>query len=201
VDHQNQERLKQCVAIEDALSECERIRKLVESSSNQKDLSSPELHPKIQLHDSRAGMKIARFYGWGLRNPKAEEAIDLMRGNNLILNNHQLGTDSEESKNANVAKNEEVVNSKIINQGNKNITVSCSKEHHALWGCRAMALGCAKELIQLKKCFNENQLNNDPQYFCYDKPSSSPEEVCSLSMRKLGECVSIKLKALNERIN
>ena len=35
------------------------------------------------------------------------------------------------------------------------IETSCARERHAVWACRAVALGCGKELGVLKACFDE----------------------------------------------
>lgn len=205
VDQQNLERLRQCAEIEQALVECEKIHKNLEMLSNDKSgRHDLEIHPKFQLHDSRAGMRIARFYGWGLRNPRAEEAIAAMRGSRSALHSmHNTGASEITRKNDESIKEDSIILNSFGNRdANKSVSASCSKEHHALWGCRAMALGCAKELIQLKKCFSENHIGNDPKYFSYDikEKISSNDEVCSLNMREVGACVTSKWNELNERM-
>jgi hypothetical protein len=182
-------------------------------------------------------MKIARFYGWGLRNPKAEEAVASMRGDKSfysmqkegvqkqqqgnskdIIDNSSIATNLAATATATATATRESVKQVDICSSSNGKASSCSKEHHALWGCRAMALGCAKELVQLKKCFEENHdsTNNDPPYFCYDGAVQQQQQqqqegssvtfqqrdkVCSESMRLLGECVTVKWKDLNERLN
>jgi len=190
-DQQTYERLKQCGEIEDALNECERIRKLVElqktKKKKQKQLSASELSPEHRLSDTRSGMRIARFYDWGLSNPRAEEALAAMRDENAGLNSLRP---SEVGKEAEAAASR-----------NGFVPESCSMERHAVWGCRAMALGCANELVKLKKCFVEKHSDTNPQYFAYENSDDvSKTDACDVDMQTLGRCVSKNWKELDERL-
>jgi hypothetical protein len=189
-DQQTYERLKQCGDIEDALNECERIRKLVElqNTKKKKQLSASELSPQHRLSDTRAGMRIARFYDWGLSNPRAEEALAAMRDDSAGVRSIRP---SEE-----VGKEAGVVTSR-----NEFVPESCSMERHAVWGCRAMALGCANELVKLKKCFVEKHGDTNPQYFAYENSDGvSKIDACEVDMQILGRCVSQNWKELDERL-
>ena len=189
-DEQTYERLKQCGDIQDALNECERIRKLIKLSKKKgTELSASETSPKISLTDTRAGMRIARFYDWGLSNPRAAEALAAMRGDSVL---HSSTHPSE------VEKEVEAVE---LKSRNESMPVSCSRERHAVWGCRAMAVGCAEELVQLKKCFIEKHRDTNPQYFAYENSNDlSNTDACQVDMQKLGQCVSQKWKELDERL-
>mmetsp|Transcript_16737 Transcript_16737/g.31707 ORF Transcript_16737/g.31707 Transcript_16737/m.31707 type:complete len:238 (-) Transcript_16737:9-722(-) len=222
-DEQNLERLKQCAEIEQALRQCERIQQAVKEGGL--ETSSASTSTAVTLQDSRAGMKIARFYGWGLRNPKAEEAVAAMRagGGNQLFYSMQKEASSQQQQQqeweGGTATDGKYFSGNASSIASSSPAISCSKEHHALWGCRAMAVGCAKELVELKKCFEENHSSdgNDPQYFCYSNDNDvkangnntaetgsgtvNRDKVCSESMRKLGECVTMKWKDLNERLH
>jgi len=184
-DEQTYERLKQCGDIEDALNECERIRKLVKKSKKkQSELSAAQTTPKISLTDTRAGMRIARFYDWGLSNPRAAEALAAMRSDSVLEVGQEVVRKEAEAASRNQRRPE-----------------SCSRERHAVWGCRAMAVGCAKELVQLKKCFIEKHNDTNPQYSAYENINDlSNTEACQLDMQKLGQCVAQNWKELDERL-
>lgn len=185
-DEQTYERLKQCGEIEDALTKCQRIRKLAKKAKGK-----IEQEPSIRLTDTRAGMKIARYYDWGLSNPKAEQAVAAMRGDNSFRSLHPTATEVVDA-----AQSEKVENRSQYK------STKCSKETHALWGCRAMALGCASELVKLKKCMIQKHNSTDPKYFTYDsKKDFSNAQGCQIDMQALGNCVSEKWKDLNQRLN
>ena len=244
-DEQKIERLKQCLEIERALYDCERIHNKVErygttdgnekpkrnklaslgsmfkrkpastlsednlsttKSENSTDTSgSPSTStPSYRLQDSRAGMKMARFYDWGLSNPRAQEAVAAMRSDSAALHNLHANKDQPKgsgSSSANGAKYDTLISAAHLDASN----TSCSREHHAVWGCRAMALGCATELVQLKKCFQTHP-NNNPKYFAYDNNTgdeamdgSTNGNDCKLDMQKLGTCVLANWKELDSR--
>ena len=263
-DSQKIERLKQCLEIERALYDCERIHKRVLEETparngnrngntvssigrmfqrrsaptqhehehelkenNSFSSPSPSDEPEKngdshRLQDSRAGMKIARFYDWGLSNPRAQEALAAMRG----AGDGGLRSLHPDSPNEAEAESESESESGSTSNGTCTIDIdidtfssrvhldasnsSCSREHHAVWGCRAMALGCAPELVQLKKCFQKHE-NNHPTYFAYDDDQTDSDEVqahahapdendCRLDMQKLGQCVSTNWKLLDARV-
>jgi len=190
-DRQRQERLNQCVVIEQALSECERIRRSV-SASKPGSASKSVTGPTVRLQDSRAAMKISRFYDWGLSNPRAEEAINAMRGDSGIGSMHPSEYQKDTSKGT----------SSSAASVDASPSMSCSREQHAVWGCRAMALGCASDLVQLKKCFKENLGTTNPQYFAYDSDAvdiGEGKNFCQLEMQKVGNCVKQNWKELDER--
>ncbi len=271
-DRQKVERLKQCLEVEIALCDCERIHTQIReaeeasvirlpdrskvskiarvfgrspaesqllSSNNSQNHNQP-LHDDAEaaakheasyrLQDSRAGMKIARFYDWGLSNPRAQQAVAAMRGDGGLRSLHPdspgsgsgsgisaLSPKDEISRSTNGTGRDseaeiDTFRHRIHLDGASN--PSCSRENHAVWGCRAMALGCATELVQLKKCFQKHEYNN-PAYFAYDQNESPPEshrgeldirtdvlnDDCRLDMQKLGKCVSINWEELDTRLN
>jgi len=182
-DSQREERINQCLNIEKALLECERVRASISKTET----------ARIHLHDTRAGMKISRFYDWGLVNPHKKEAISAMREDNTVRSMHQ-------SENAN---NEKVINAND-SAGDKasDTKPSCSRERHAVWGCRAIALGCSSDLVGLKKCFQEKIGTTNPPYFAYESSDGNVDDTCDdcrSEMRKVGDCVLMNWKELNER--
>jgi hypothetical protein len=252
-DEQKIERLKQCLEIERALYDCERIHKKVErygttdgnektkrnnlaslgrmfkrkpastlsednlsttKNENNTDTNVSASTPSYRLQDSRAGMKMARFYDWGLSNPRAQEAVAAMRSDSAGLHNLYANKDapkgsaSSSANGKNDAKHDTFISTAHLDASN----TSCSREHHAVWGCRAMALGCATELVQLKKCFQTHP-NNNPKYFAYDNTGDEAMDGstyssgsnnkdgndCKLDMQKLGTCVLTNWKELDSR--
>ena len=276
-DEQAQERMNQCLEIEQALLDCERISRKVhegkgnnngnggllsgvgvggggqkggrmsslskmwkgrskggETTDTNTDTNIPVVtdadadeQRRYYVNGSRAGMKIARFYDWKLANPRAENALNAIRGeggmrslNDLKLspgngNGNGNGADTRVDF-GNDVRIEELGNVHVdvdvnvdVHHGDvryKNPTPSCSMEHHAVFGCRAMALGCASELVQLKKCFQKFGDTN-PKYFAYEGNSNGNGGVddvdggtdCKLDMRKLGQCVDKNWKELDAR--
>eukprot|EP01083_Nonionella_stella_P053476 141471_1 len=212
-DDQRLERLRQCLEIEEALFECERIRnKVAATTTTQTQPSGGRLglrwgkresnddvtvtdtsslndgdssnSPRTKLNLTRAGMKMSRFYDWNLSNPRAQEAIHNMRSDGgftsmLNLNDNLQGRETVD---------DDVGAS------------TCSREKHAIWGCRAMSVGCAKELVTLKKCFQNDLGTTNPQHFAYDRQVSSDEvDECRLDMRNLGDCVTKNMEELRLR--
>mmetsp|Transcript_13989 Transcript_13989/g.20893 ORF Transcript_13989/g.20893 Transcript_13989/m.20893 type:complete len:238 (-) Transcript_13989:47-760(-) len=218
-DDQRLERLRQCLEIEEALFECERIRIKVAATTTQTQPSSGRLglrwgkretnnddltvtdtdtsslndgdssnSPRAKLNLTRAGMKMSRFYDWNLSNPRAQEAIHNMRSDGGFTSMLNLNDTLEGRK-----KFDDNVE-----------TSTCSREKHAIWGCRAMSVGCAKELVTLKKCFQNDLGTTNPQHFAYDRQevSSDPDskiDECRLDMRNLGDCVTKNMEDLRLR--
>ena len=190
-DRQTQERIRQCNDLERALNECERIRRIVDTSKTASDTI-----PKFRIQDSRVGMKISRFYGWGLVNHRAEEKIAEMRGDggmrSMYPSKNEMVEDPIKNRSTSIPKTNAT-----------NSSISCSREHHAVWGCRAIALGCSSELVQLKKCFQDRGDIN-PHYFTYKNDGTlenTDENGCQLDMQKLGKCVTKNFEDLNNRMS
>lgn len=194
-DKQALERLKQCGEIEDALNECEKIRKLMKSKGDTG--MSQDYTRKINIQDTRAGMKIARFYDWGLINPRAQEAVAAMRGDGGLRTLHPTVTDGKDTSRKDI-KTKAVSTEKV---NSSSAPALCHREKHAVWGCRAMALGCANDLVKLKKCMLVRHNHTNPKYSTYESEKDwMIADGCQLEMQKLGRCVSTNWKELSERL-
>lgn len=233
-DDQRQDRLNQCMEIQMALNECSRIYhsieqkgtkrksskvgpraqgdkwsvKLWSGKSTQQTGSQEEGNddrPKIKLEDTRAGMKISRFYEWGLVNPRAQAAIEEMREQGSTWSTLRPSPSSNPDVKSvnNKSKSSEGNIYQFSDDTNGSSTPTCcSRETHALWACRAMALGCATDLVKLKKCFQGKLGTTNPPSIHYDDSnsdavSSSP---CGLEQKVVGDCVLKNWTTLNERI-
>lgn len=170
--------------------------------TNNSNREENEASPGAKLNLTRAGMKMSRFYDWNLSNPRAQEAIHNMRSDGGFKSMLDLNENKEDKPLKNKTKDDVE-------------TSTCSREKHAIWGCRAMSVGCAKELVTLKKCFQNDLGTTNPQHFAYDRQASSdtdPEDAtenigilldendeCRLDMRNLGDCVTKNMEELRLR--
>jgi hypothetical protein len=91
----------------------------------------------------------------------------------------------------------------------------CSREKHALWACRAGALQCGADLVQLRNCFNNAQVpqpGSDPNLknhgailntaaTAYEpKERNLHKEIpCREFQEKMGTCIAKNASALAER--
>jgi hypothetical protein len=94
---------------------------------------------------------------------------------------------------------------------------TCSREKHAIWACRAGALRCGAELVELRNCFNTAQIpppgTVDPissknygailntSATAYEpKPQNLNKDIpCREFQEKLGSCIATNAAALAER--
>jgi hypothetical protein len=90
----------------------------------------------------------------------------------------------------------------------------CSRETHALWACRAGALQCGSELVQLRNCFLDRQAPvsghvDATDYRAVLKCSATGYEAkarnddkdipCRLFQEQVGQCVAKNARLLAER--
>ena len=191
--------------------------------------------PKMKLEDTKAGMRISRFYGWGLVNPRAQAAIAEMRENSNEWQSMGQPTSNSNTSSNSVSK---VVNENSISNGddatktamndtkfsttssiepnNKpssttsttSHSVHCTRETHALYACKALALGCGSDLMKMKNCFVEQLGTTNPSSIHYDSNDggggesslSSSSTKCHLEQRKVGDCIRKNMNELNERL-
>ena len=83
---------------------------------------------------------------------------------------------------------------------------TCAREEHLVWSCRAVAVGCGKELGELKKCFEDqgpsNILSAPATAYEYDstKKLKKNETIpCRRVQQALGNCVTDGAHALYNR--
>jgi hypothetical protein len=214
-------------------------RGIHESPSNTTSISN---EPKILLQDTRAGMKISRFYGWGLVNPQAKAAITEMREkgdewsslrplssssssntsdvddnkDNNNNNNFDNGIDANNSKTGvSQTKDNESFTVPSTNQSTQHednvnhVTSSsssssssiCSRETHAVWACKAMAVGCAPQLVQLKNCFETKLGTTNPSANEYNGENiESSSFSCAFEQKVVGDCIKKNMDEMNERM-
>jgi hypothetical protein len=79
---------------------------------------------------------------------------------------------------------------------------NCVREEHALWACRAVALQCGANLVQLRSCFREK---GDDAILSETRTSyertSEDDFSCMDLQRTLGSCVLKKANALARRMD
>lgn len=170
--------------------------------------------PKIKLEETRAGMKMSRFYEWGLVNTRAQAAIAKMREEGGTWNSLRPTDNNNSSSNSKSIKKDH--SDDISSEKSTSLTESsssapgkssslpscCGRETHALWGCRAIALGCAPDLVKLKSCFENKLGTTNPSLIQYEdsnseRLSSSP---CGREQKVVGDCVLKNWAELNDRI-
>jgi hypothetical protein len=97
--------------------------------------------------------------------------------------------------------------------------ISCQREQHAVWGCRAVAVGCGEPLTMLRDCFDaQGPLNvlgsrsrskQETESSCYyesdnklsaDVAAMTEPSVCQEMQRAVGKCVAINLQQLQQRV-
>jgi len=183
------------------------------SSSSSSSDTSTEMEPKIRLEDTRAGMKISRFYDWGLANPRAQAAIAEMREKGSEWNSLRPPSGSDSNSNSKSETNDIMNKSKASKPSksapaptsapptsSKEKNIGCARETHALWACRALALGCAADLASLKKCFVHKLGTTNPGELHYDSGGGSvTTSGCGLEQKKIRDCVLKNWTELKER--
>jgi len=209
-------------------------RKSKNSSDSLNDPSESDSSPSPSVsntrwEDTRMGMKIARYYNWGIDNPKAQRVIAQMRDEQTSA---QLGTltpnvSSNENDSESNHNSKKLISDNQIGKDKNHTLQNCNQEScdqacHAMWACRAIALGCASELSQLKSCFQQyqhqqkdsgNSLIPKPAYHHQQLPQkeqnqsmsssshTTPHTQCQLLQQELASCVLQQYKTLEERLN
>ncbi|GAX17949.1 hypothetical protein FisN_18Hu159 [Fistulifera solaris] len=80
---------------------------------------------------------------------------------------------------------------------------NCVREEHALWACRAVALQCGADLVQLKNCFKDkgDDAILSETRTSYESKSDEDDFSCMDLQRTLGSCVLKKANALARRMD
>jgi hypothetical protein len=73
----------------------------------------------------------------------------------------------------------------------------------AQWACRAIALACSSDLIQLKDCFTKLGKDNvvSVPFFAYAPGDEGHDIPCRELQEKLGKCVAVRAAELEQRVN
>ena len=82
---------------------------------------------------------------------------------------------------------------------------SCARERHALWGARAVAVGCGQELHSLQQCFHEQGprrvLSVGESNYQEEKDNNRQAIIpCAAVQRQLGNCVNQNVQELYQRL-
>ena len=167
------------------------------------DLEKAQSESIERIQNIRGGMKIARFFEWGLQNPNASAAIDSMR-------KQEIGTKQRTMHPSNSSNSEweEPTLHDMDKKANVTSQVPCSMERHAVWACRSLAVGCASDLSDLKRCFKEKLGTTNPSANHYEdsavdidkKGAHNDNAGCKWNQRKLGNCVIRETDELEKRV-
>mmetsp|Transcript_14267 Transcript_14267/g.16862 ORF Transcript_14267/g.16862 Transcript_14267/m.16862 type:complete len:315 (+) Transcript_14267:75-1019(+) len=169
-----------------------RKKKKKKKKKNQEKASSSSSNPP-RIEDSKSGKKISLFYDWGLTGraaagPPATATAAATVG---------VGTVVAEPMENTIGK------TSTTNRGRSN-KKSCSMEHHAVWACRAMALGCAPDLMKLRKCFKNDLGTTNPEGIYYENGGDvdgTEGGRCQLEQRIVAQCVLRQEKELKDRLD
>jgi hypothetical protein len=79
----------------------------------------------------------------------------------------------------------------------------CTREEHLVWACRAVTIGCGRELGALKGCFQTEGalkvLSTDSTAYEYERSFSEQQVPCQNLQKALGKCVTTGAHELYER--
>ena len=201
-DQQRMDRLKQCASLEHALRDCQ---------NKQKNESKKQLLPTKKEKDEETLKKSSSWWRFPWQSNKESSihrtsttttttddvnATSKTNANKTHMNllsvnsNNDDDTRIEQSK---MSRNDHMAmkinkfydwdQDEIAKQSSKKKN-NCDMETHAVWACRAIALGCASELVTLKKCFKAKNNNDD----------------CRDAQQILSTCVNREAKELDDRI-
>ena len=195
-DRQRVERIEQCKQLENIVVACQSAKHARDARKAGEELKeTPDMAEEIPT--SRSGARIARFFKWN--NPPGYDA-------------EQNGTQTAESSSV----LDEAVSSFYDNgsgddkarQGKKiaarpRFSEDCAIETHELWACRALALGCGNHLVDLRKCWSDQNsvatvTMRDEGIEFYKDPKE--EKSCRSIQLSMARCVNRHTAELNERV-
>jgi hypothetical protein len=191
-DDQRIERLQRCQEIQNVLLQCQqqqqqqqqrqqRQKTIITTSTN--SIESPQYDP-LSIESFSGGIRTMKYFGW--------------RG--ILQQPQQPHEDDDPSQ------QQKQLEGRIPERVHNAIVHSCSREQHALWACRAVAVGCGKELGSLKAGFDSMGPWNvlfQPRT-AYDEKSTPDDDKshpipCAELQSSLGTCVRRGADALLER--
>jgi len=165
---------------------------IITAKKSEKDIPAKKKKSPPKIEDTKSGKKISRFYDWGLTGRDASSPIATAAAASAI----GVGdADTKGEKSGRTTKTAKGVRRK------KN---SCSMERHAVWACRAIALGCASDLVELRECFRDNLGTTNPEGCHYEDDCGGNDGIergmCRLEQRIVAQCVLKKEKDLMESL-
>lgn len=174
----------QCQEIQQVLKHCQERRKKLIANSN-------EVEEEWDIDQTVPGTRMMRYFGWREESPSTLSF-------STMLNNNAQPNDAIPIETASIQPKGPTTTTSTP------ITIpSCAKESHALWGCRAVSLGCAGHLRQLRECFQTtpHDVLFDPTT-AYEPSSNTGDRVpCQKLQESLGKCVIKEAKELKQRLN
>ena len=89
----------------------------------------------------------------------------------------------------------------------ENPATACQREEHALWACRAVAVGCGEPLTKLRDCFDAvgpREVLTQKDGGCYESSHQSSKGKqtipCAEFQEAVGKCVAKNLHELQQRV-
>jgi len=182
-DDQRMDRLKRCQDLQTILHKCQRQR-VEQHNDNVK-------YDPTSIESFSGGLRTMKYFGWRgiLQDEEKQEQ-------------QQDGNEEDKERRASSSIPPKAVQTAVIR--------SCSREQHALWACRAVAVGCGKELGSLKAGFDEVGkwtvlMETRTAYEGHQPQPSTTEEndssiPCAQLQSILGRCVQKGGEELLQRI-
>ena len=167
------------------LKDCQELETVVQNCLDPSSSSSSS--ERVALQGCKAGVRMGRFYGW------LDSEYERMEG----------------TKSGGLDVSFRPVDDQANNSSSSG--GGCGKEIHGLWGCRAMALRCAPQMLLLKDCFQQypphvigqvNMVAYEQQQGTTNQPPNVLNEKmpCGHLQRQLGQCVVDNATALEQRV-
>jgi len=211
-DNQRLERLRECASLEKSLRQCQEIYHKANEIETEKNTSSQKpwpWRPRIVKEAETEEMNKSINDGNDSKD-SSHSCNDEMQQKDLSIkdhrNIHSLNMEKSTSKvGIKIARfynwhegDDNDVKSTTGDSHNPANTNHCIKETHAVWACRALALGCASDLVLLKECFEQQKQNNTVE--SVNNATDNNDNTCQRAQTRLSTCVNIQASALDQRI-
>jgi len=163
------------------LQACQDIYTCVESCRNVRSskLSGKDGEEMLDLEGCASGVRMVKYFDWRESLPTRIKLSNDIKGE-TVVSMKTASTDQE-----------------------KDEIPTCARETHSMWGCRAVALGCAPHLIDLRNCFQESYSKEhvlSVAQFSYEN-NNEKDTPCGDIQKKLGDCVAKEAALLEQRIS
>ncbi|GKY92053.1 hypothetical protein MPSEU_000176800 [Mayamaea pseudoterrestris] len=201
-DQQRLERLEQCRVLEEILASCRRQQQQQQQQQqNVKADSQRNNGSWFWPFTARQASIIATD------TATAEQACDISQQSPLSLENTSAGV-----RMLRFFHWRELPSDFPLHQ------TACLREEHALWACRAVAVGCGKPLTKLRDCFDKQGASNvllvaeasrtnpkraaasNTTNTCYESENANANQPCHDMQRAVGTCVASNLYDLQQRV-
>jgi hypothetical protein len=182
-DEQRVLRLQKCQDLKRCLDNCLQVQQ--EMLKGKKDAHKN----MIDMEGCVSGIRMVKYFDWRESVPtrvfgendttgKPNKVVALPKAKNKA---NQVGLSSVESE-----------------------IPTCARQVHSLWGCRAVALACSPDLVQLRNCFREigdKEAILSVPYFGYTEGNNESQSIpCREFQQKLAQCVTKRAAELEQRV-